>query len=407
MKSIFIDCSLGISGDMLASSLFDLGVPHSIFLDNLVSLNIDKNYKLKFKEGDSEGIKGIVCIKNEIQFKELSRSLNEIKNLLLDSSLNDYVKKKSIKVFEILAEAEAVVHGNQISDVHFHELGSIDSILDIVNVCSAIDFLKPYKIYFSNPPSGKGIVSTSHGPLPVPVPTVLEIARQNEIPLMVLDDKYFGEITTPTGIALIATFIDKFGQPSNLNIQNIGIGLGSKNISRPNFLRILLIDENDDYMENNKPSNETIISQEAWIDDSTPEDVAVLIDRLRSAGAIDVISYSVDMKKNRKGICIQAIVYPNHKNLLREVWFNYSTTIGIRENTISRWILPRRIVSHKTKFGEVNVKQIMRPNGKTSIKIEHEDLSEITLKTGIPIEEIRQKLFIELSEFYELDDWLH
>jgi len=405
MKSIFIDCSLGISGDMLASALFDLGVPHSIFLDNLVSLNIDKNYKLKFEAGDSDGIKGIVCKKNEIQFKELSRSLNEIKNLLLDSSLNDYVKKKSIKVFEILAEAEAVVHGNQISDVHFHELGSIDSILDIVNVCSAIDFLKPYKIYFSNPPSGKGIVSTSHGPLPVPVPTVLEIARQNEIPLMVLDDKYFGEITTPTGIALIATFIDKFRQPSNLNIQNIGIGLGSKNISRPNFLRILLIDENDDYMENNKPSNENIISQEAWIDDSTPEDVAVLIDRLRSAGAIDVICYSVDMKKNRKGICIQAIVYPKHKNLLREVWFNYSTTIGIRENKISRWILPRRIVSHKTKFGTVNVKQAMRPNGQNSIKIEHKDLTRITLNTGIPIEEIRQKLIIELSEFYEIDDW--
>ena len=262
-----------------------------------------------------------------------------------------------------------------------------------------------YKIYFSNPPSGKGIVSTSHGPLPVPVPTVLEIARQNKIPLMVLDDKYFGEITTPTGIALIATFIDKFGQPSNLNIQNIGIGLGSKNISRPNFLRILLIDENDDYMENNKPSNETIISQEAWIDDSTPEDVAVLIDRLRSAGAIDVICYSVDMKKNRKGICIQAIVYPKHKNLLREVWFNYSTTIGIRENKISRWILPRRTVSHKTKFGTVNVKQVMRPNGKNSIKIEHKDLTRITLNTGIPIEEIRQKLIIELSEFYQIDDW--
>ena len=404
MKSIFIDCSLGISGDMLASAFFNLGVPHSIFLDNLVSLNIDKNYKLKFNEGDSEGIKGIVCTKSEIQFKELSRNLNEIKNLLLDSSLNDYVKKKSIKVFEILAEAEAVVHGHQISDVHFHELGSMDSILDIVNVCSAIDFLKPYKIYFSNPPSGKGIVSTSHGPLPVPVPTVLEIARQNKIPLMVLDDKYFGEITTPTGIALIATFIDKFGQPGNINIQNIGIGLGIKSISRPNFLRILLIDENDENIENNKPSYETIISQEAWIDDSTPEDVAVLIDRLRSAGAIDVICYSVDMKKNRKGICIQAIVYPKHKNLLREVWFNYSTTIGIRENKISRWILPRRTVSHKTKFGTVNVKQAMRPNGQNSIKIEHKDLTRITLNTGIPIEEIRQKLIIELSKFYEIDD---
>ncbi len=404
MKSIFIDCGLGISGDMLASALLDLGVPKSIFLDNLVSLNIDRNYNFKFNEGDSEGIKGIVFTKTKIQFKESSRSLNDIKNLLLDSSLNDYVKKKSIRVFEILAEAEAVVHGNEISDVHFHELGAMDSILDVVNVCSAIDFLKPYNIYFSKPPSGKGIVSTSHGLLPVPVPTVLEIARQKKISLTVLDDKYFGEITTPTGIALIATFIDKLGQPDQINIKKIGIGLGCKNISRPNFLRVLLIDENDDFIDNNKPSYETIISQEAWIDDSTPEDVAVLIERLRSAGAIDVICYSVDMKKNRKGICIQAIVYPKHKNLVREIWFNYSTTIGIRENKISRWILPRRTVNHITKFGTVNVKQVMRPNGQTSIKIEHKDLAQISLNTGIPIEEIRQKLIIELSQFYELDD---
>ncbi len=405
MKSIFIDCSLGISGDMLASAFFDLGVPYSIFSDNLINLNIDKEYNLEFNEGDSQGIKGIICTKTEIQCKELSRSLNDVKNLLLNSRLNDYVKKKSIKVFETLAEAEAIIHGKKISDVHFHELGSIDSILDIVNVCSSIDFLKPDNIYFSNPPAGKGIVSTLHGLLPVPVPTVLEIARQKKIPLTVLDDKYFGEITTPTGIALIATFKDNFGQPDKINIKKIGIGLGSKNISRPNFLRVMLIDENSDYIENNQPSYENIISQEAWIDDSTPEDVAVLIERLRSAGAIDVVCYSVDMKKNRKGICIQAIVYPKNKNLLREVWFNYSTTIGIRENKISRWILPRRTVSHKTKFGIVNIKQAMRPNGQASIKIEHKDLTKITLNTGIPIDEIRQKLIIELSEFYELDDW--
>ena len=406
MKSIFIDCALGISGDMLASALIDLGVPQSILLDNLVSLNIEKSFNLEFNEGDTEGIKGIVCMKTEIQFKELFRSLNDVKNLLLDSSLNEYVKKKSIRVFEILAEAEAIVHGKEISDVHFHELGSIDSILDIVNVCSAIDFLNPDKIYFSNPPAGKGIVSTLHGALPVPVPTVLEIARQNRIPLMAIEDKYFGEITTPTGIALIATFVDKFDQLDNMKIKKIGIGLGTKNISRPNFLRALLIEMNDDYKENNNnPVCETIISQEAWIDDSTPEDIAILIERLRAAGAIDVVCYSVDMKKNRKGICIKAIVSLQNQTLLRDVWFNYSTTIGLRENKINRWILPRRTISHKTKFGEVNVKQAIRPNGTVSIKMEHKDLTKISLNTGVPIEEIRQELYIELSELYELDDW--
>ncbi len=406
MKSIFIDCVLGISGDMLASALFDLGVPQYIFLDNLEKLNIDKNYKFEFIETDSEGVKGIVCIKNEIEDSQLSRSFNEVKNLLSESSLNDNVKENSIKVFEILAKAETVVHGKEISDVHFHEIGSIGSVVDIVNVCSAIDFLKPDKIYFSNPPAGKGVVSTSHGILPVPVPTVLEIARQNKISLIAIEDKYFGEITTPTGMALIAAFVDKFGQPNNLTIKNIGVGVGLKNISRPNFLRALLLDSGYEYKENNNdPFCENIICQEAWIDDSTPEDIAVLIERLRAAGAIDIVSYSVDMKKNRKGICIKAIVYPKHKNSLRDAWLNFSTTIGIRENKISRWVLPRRTVTHKTKFGVVNVKQIMRPSGKISYKVDHKDLNQITLETGIPIEEVRQRLFIELSDFYESEDW--
>ena len=401
MKSIFIDCSLGISGDMLASALIDLGVPQSIFVDNVANLKIDDNYNINFEEADSNGIRGILCKKNKIQLKESSRSFNYIKNFIRSSSLNDSVKEKSIKVFEILAESEAIVHGTEILDVHFHELASIDSIIDIVNVCSAIDFLKPDKIYFSNPPAGKGVVSTSHGLVPVPVPTVLEIAKQNEIPLMVLDDKYLGEITTPTGIALLAAFADKEEQLEKINIKKIGVGLGQKDISRPNFLRVLLIDNDD----NNKLVYENIISQEAWIDDSTPEDIAILIERLRFAGAIDVICHSVDMKKNRKGICIQAIVHTVNQKLLREVWFNYSTTLGLRENKISRWILPRRIVRHKTTFGEINFKQAIRPNGQISIKIEHIDLAQISLNTGIAIEEIRQKLFIELSEFYKPDDW--
>ena len=401
MKSIFIDCSLGISGDMLASALIDLGVPQSIFVDNVANLKIDDNYNINFEEADSNGIRGILCKKNKIQLKESSRSFNYIKNFIRSSSLNDSVKEKSIKVFEILAESEAIVHGTEILDVHFHELASIDSIIDIVNVCSAIDFLKPDKIYFSNPPAGKGVVSTSHGLVPVPVPTVLEIAKQNEIPLMVLDDKYLGEITTPTGIALLAAFVDKGEQLEKINIKKIGVGLGQKDISRPNFLRVLLIDNDD----NNKLVYENIISQEAWIDDSTPEDIAILIERLRFAGAIDVICHSVDMKKNRKGICIQAIVHTVNQKLLREVWFNYSTTLGLRENKISRWILPRRIVRHKTTFGEINFKQAIRPNGQISIKIEHIDLAQISLNTGIAIEEIRHKLFIELSEFYKLDHW--
>tara|TARA_Y100001968_G_scaffold213759_1_gene196692 strand:+ start:838 stop:2064 length:1227 start_codon:yes stop_codon:yes gene_type:complete len=405
MKSIFVDCSLGISGDMLASALFDVGVPKSIFLDNLANLKVDKYYNIRFVEGKSGGIKGILCNKSELKNEGLSRSFNDIRKLILCSTLSDYVKEKSIKVFEILAEAESIVHGTETVDVHFHELGSVDSIIDIVNVCAAIDFLKPEKIYFSDPPAGKGLVHTSHGLLPVPVPTVLEIAKQNKIPLVLFEDKFIGELTTPTGIALIAAFLNDVEKVDNMNIKKVGIGLGHKNISRPNFLRVLLLDTIDNNMDNlNESFYETIISQEAWIDDSTPEDIAILVDRLRANGAIDVVCHSVDMKKNRKGICIQAIVSPENVTLLREVWFNYSTTIGLKENKINRWKLPRRIVKHKTKFGLINIKQVVRPNGKISLKIEHKDLVKISYSKGIPIEEIRQKLFMELSDHYEFED---
>tara|TARA_Y100001968_G_scaffold94604_1_gene84964 strand:+ start:1148 stop:2377 length:1230 start_codon:yes stop_codon:yes gene_type:complete len=407
MKFIIVDCGLGISGDMLAAALFDLGVSNCIFENNLLNLKVNKNFNLNFKETMSEGIKGIVCEKGEIEDKT-TRSFKDIKTIILDSDLNDFIKTKAIRVFQILVEAESNVHGLDFADVHLHELGSMDSIVDIVNVCSAIDFLGPEKIFFSSPPTGSGIISSSHGLLPVPVPTVLEIAKNYDIPLVAFDDKYIGEITTPTGIALIAAFANKTKKPLDLNIKKIGVGVGQKKFHRPNFLRVILTDSTDDYKVNeisNNLINETIVSQEAWIDDSSPEDISLLIDRLRKAGAIDVACHSIDMKKNRKGICIKVIVSSDNQSRLREVWFNYSTTLGLREQEINRWIIPRQTLKCKTSLGEISLKKAMRPNGQISVKIEHNDLKRISSKNGIPIDKIRQKLFMELSELYEIEDY--
>ncbi len=409
MNSIFIDCSIGISGDMIASALFDLGVPKNVFEENLFNLKIHKYSNITFNVERSKGIKGIRSSIKTTQEKELSRSLNDIKEILSSSNLNKFVKKKAVKVFEILAKAEANVHGLNISNVHFHEIGSIDSLIDVVNVCSAIDYLKPHRVYFEKPPAGTGTVSTSHGILPLPVPTVLEIARQNKIPLVCFDSVSSGEITTPTGIALMAAFVDKIGQPSSMDIKEIGIGLGHKDISRPNFLRAIMFSDGENQFlnkeEKNRPVYQPIVFQEAWIDDATPEDIAALIARLRDSGAIEVASQSIDMKKGRKGISIKVI--SDHENVfsLREVWFNYSSTLGLRESEINRWVLPRRICKYETNFGEITFKQSQRPNGKILVKPEHQDLLEISLETGIPIEEIRQKIFMELTEFDQVDDW--
>ncbi len=409
MNSIFIDCSIGISGDMIASALFDLGVPKTIFEENLVNLKIHNYFNIFFNAEHSKGIKGIRSSLRTIEEKEFPRSLNDIKEILISSNLNKYVKEKAIKVFEVLAKAEADVHGLNISNVQFHEIGSIDSLIDVVNVCSAIDYLKPHKVYFERPPAGSGIVSTSHGVLPVPVPTVLEIARQNKIPLVCIDELGSGEITTPTGIALIAVFVDKIGQPSSMDIKEIGIGLGHKDISRPNFLRAIMFSDCENQFsnkeENNRPICQLIAFQEAWIDDATPEDIAVLIERLRASGAIEVASQSIDMKKGRKGICIKVISDPKNVFSLREVWFNYSSTLGLRELEINRWVLPRRICKYETTFGKITFKQSKKPNGKMLVKPEHQDLLKISSETGISIEEIRQQVFMELTELDENDDW--
>ena len=409
MNSIFIDCSIGISGDMISSAFFDLGVPKSVFEKNLVNLKIHNFSNVVFKAEHSKGIKGIRSSIKGIKDKEVFRSLNDIKEILICSDLNQYIKEKAINVFEILAKAEAHVHGLNISNVHFHEIGSIDSLIDVVNVCSAIDYLKPHMVYFEKPPAGSGTVSTSHGVLPVPVPTVLEIARQNKIPLVGSDAFSSGEITTPTGIALMAVFVDKIGQPSSIDVKDIGIGLGHKDMNRPNFLRAIMFSECENKFsnkeENNRPTYQLIVLQEAWIDDATPEDIAALIERLRGSGAIEVASQSIDMKKGRKGICIKVISHPKNVFALREVWFNYSSTIGLRESEINRWILPRRIFKYQTTFGEITFKQSKKPNGKMLVKPEHQDLLDISLKTGISIEEIRQKVFMELREFDEIEDW--
>lgn len=409
MNSIFIDCSIGISGDMIASALFDLGVPKNIFEVNLVNLKIHNYCNLIFSSEHSKGIKGIRSSIKVIQEKELFRTLDDIKKILISSSLNKYTKEKAIKVFEVLAKAEASVHGVHTSNVHFHEIGSIDSLIDVVNVCSAIDYLRPDRVYFEKPPTGSGTISTSHGVLPVPVPTVLEIARQNEIPLVSLNASCSGEITTPTGIALMAVFADKIGQPLFMDIRKIGVGLGHKDFLHPNFLRAIMFRDCENQFsnkeDNNRPICQPIVIQEAWIDDSTPEDIAILIERLRNSGAIDVASQSVDMKKGRKGVCIKVISDPKKVFSLREVWFNYSSTLGLRESEINRWVLPRHSCKYNTTFGKITFKHSIKPNGQILVKPEHQDLLEISLKTGISIEEIRQKVFMELTEFDEVDHW--
>ncbi len=407
MNTLFIDCPTGLSGDMLLAAFLDLGVPEKVVQKPLNSIGLSNSYRMKILEERSYGIRGkkIEIVEND-NFNQ-SRKWKDIRKLISNADWNQSLKSKVNMVFKSLAEAESFVHGIDIEKVHFHEIGALDSLIDIISVCAAIDYLGPKEIICSNPPTGSGKIATSHGTLPVPVPAVVELAKRHNIKL-IYDDSYpKAELTTPTGIALMAIFATRFGNPSSLLIDSIGIGLGHRDIYRPNFLRVFQIKINPESSANQLQglSFESLIVQEAWIDDSTPEDISNFCDQLRLSGAIEVVTQSIQMKKNRTGTLITAITTHERVNDLRMTWLNLGTTIGLRERFDSRWVLPRRTGICTTSLGPVLVKQVMRPNKNLTIKVEHDELVRLSKEKNKSLEEIRKEVIKCDATFKPNEDW--
>tara|TARA_Y100001968_G_scaffold332374_1_gene390301 strand:- start:51 stop:1274 length:1224 start_codon:yes stop_codon:yes gene_type:complete len=405
MNSIFIDCSNGVSGDMLLAGFLDLGIPKDLIIEPINSIGLESSYLLEVKEHSSGGLRGkkVEVIQKERPLKE--RRWKYIKELINKATWKETLRSKVLSVFQMLAEVEASVHGCEIENVHFHELGSIDSLVDIIGVCAAIDYLNANTFICSNPPAGSGRVMTSHGYLPVPVPAVVEIARRHQIELVVDELHPKSELTTPTGLALMAVLADKFGFPSSLSISSIGIGIGHKNFDQPNILRVFKLNSNAEEKVNNDPKWEEIILHEAWIDDSSPEDISNFCNELRAAGALEVVHQPVQMKKDRQGILITSISRKDNLVKLRNLWFSLSTTIGLRERIEGRWVLPRRCGFCTTSLGKIRVKQVLRINGEITLKPEHDDLIRLSKESGKGIDEIRSLVYISDSSFLATEDW--
>ncbi len=403
-NTLVIDCSRGLSSDMLLSAFYDLGIPRNIIDENLIKLDLNPKTKIFFDESKSIGIRGVrtsISVFNDIKFP--SRWI-DLKALIENSRLNDYVKSKVLGVFLLLAEAEASVHGVLLDEVHFHEIASVESFIEVASIFSIIEFLKPYKVFCSIPPAGSGTVKCSHGYLPVPVPTVLEIARKSKIPLSGSVKSLDGELTTPTGIALLSILSNEIGQPLNMVVTRIGVGLGHRDTSSPNFLRVYEI--NNHKYDFKEMIRQVIVCQEAWIDDATSEDIAFLTNELRKAGAIEVVCQSINMKKNRQGMSIKALVYPENAHSLRMIWFTKSSTLGFRETEESRWVLPRRKGRCKTSsYGEISFKEVLHPNGELTMKPEQDEVIRISLQTGKSLDQIRKQILIEAKDFISEEDF--
>ena len=388
MSALHIDCPTGLAGDMLLAGLIDLGVDRAVIDAPLAALGLAGRYQLTIEEARSAGFRGKRITVLGLEREPPSRHWAGIRRQIEASALEASLQQRVLAVFTALAEAEAAVHGTAPEQVHFHEVGAIDALVDVVGVCAALEHLKPTSISCNPPPSGRGSVRTAHGVLPVPVPAVLELARRHSIPLHQPADLPPGELTTPTGLALMAVLADRFSPPHSFVPAAIGVGLGHRELDRPNLLRICRL-QSSAAETGPMPRWQPLVVQEAWIDDASGEDVAMLVKRLRQAGAVDTAVMPVQMKKGRAGHAITALVLPDHAEAVRRVWFALGSSIGLRERQQGRWLLPRRAGTLTTPWGVLRAKQVLRPDGRSTAKPEADDLQRLSAETGCAIDALR------------------
>ena len=404
---IFIECSPGISGDMLLGAFYDLGVPKKVIEQPLIDLGLTDLYNLEFRESQSCSIRGIKAKIDNSDCVPTKRDWRSIKELILNGNLEEKLQKIVLEVFDLLASAEGKVHGIEPEEVHFHEIGAIDSLVDIIGVCAAFNYLNPNKVYCNEPMLGKGFVNTEHGKLSVPPPAVIEIIRKKNIKVLSCFDSIEGELSTPTGIALLSNLVDYLQPPKKYTVNSYGVGVGHLKFPFPNLVRVYKVTPFEDFPENKQinPRCEEISIQEAWIDDQTPEDISNFVEKLRIEGAYDVSYQSINMKKDRIGFSIQAILPKEKRAHFRRLWFDYSNTIGVRERIQSRWILLRRRGECLTSFGNIKVKQTLKPDGSITLKPENDEVLRLKLKHKISTEEIRKLIKESDKKFKAFENW--
>lgn len=332
------------------------------------------------------------------------RNLPQIEKLINEANLPDRVAQWSLDVFRKLAIAEGAVHGIEPSEVHFHEVGAVDAIVDIIGTCLGLDYLKIDRIYCSPLPTGGGTVRAAHGILPVPVPAVLKLFSARQVP--VYSNGIDRELVTPTGAAIAVTLASEFGAAPQMQLEQIGLGAGTIELPIPNILRLWLGTETataatttsavrPEYLE----SIEVLTTQ---IDDLNPQAIGYIFDRLFAAGAVDVFTQPIGMKKSRSGILLTAICPLNKADDCQRVIFSETSTLGIRHDRQTRSILPREIHSVTTKYGTIRVKvarnNLIDDNSIVNIQPEYEDCAAIAQEHQIPWKDVHQ---LALMAWYE------
>lgn len=424
MRVLYFDCFSGISGDMTLGALLDLGLDSKAFLQELDKLKVD-GYSIEIKKVVKNGITGTdvnVILHDECEeprhenghshdhhhdhehdhehlhdndhdhdhshghehthsHSHQERNLADIENIINMSSLKPAVKAMSTRIFREIARAEAKVHGKDINEVHFHEVGAIDSIVDIIGACICIDMLGVERIYASELHEGKGFVKCAHGLLPVPVPAVMEMLCNSKIPLVTENIPF--ELVTPTGIGILKMTCSAFGKMPPMSIEKTGYGMGKRNTGHFNALRAVV---GTLYEQDNVPNDEISIL-ETNIDNMSPEILGYTMEKLLDTGALDVYYTPIYMKKNRPSVMLTVLTKCGDEKKFSDVIFSETSTLGIRVKRSARFCMNREFVKVNTMYGDVRVK-VASMGDIHKFAPEYEDCKSIAVKNGIPITKV-------------------
>ena len=397
MKLLYFDCFAGAAGDMILGALIDAGLPLSDLQHALGSLGLDGWHlsadrvmkcgiaATKFHVHEASGHHGHhhPDVAGQHTHDHTHRSVAEIKHLIDHSTLSDGGKARAKKLFDRLAEAEAAIHNMPVEKIHLHEVGELDSIIDIVGAVFALEWFAADRIVCSAINVGSGTVRTAHGVLPVPAPATVRLLGKAPVYGRAID----AELLTPTGALILSDYADQFGPMPPMRIQSTGYGAGDRDLDgMPNVVRVIV-------GEDSTTESRRVVVIECEIDDMNPQIFGVLMDRLQKAGALDVFYGSVQMKKNRPGTLVTVVAHPDHREVLTDLLFRETTTIGVRYVEMERACLDRESVDVDTPLGPVRFKVARRDGLILNAQPEFDDIARIASGCDLPIKEVQAIAF--------------
>lgn len=387
MRTLYFDCFAGASGDMILGAMVAAGVDPTVLSEQLSRLNVD-GFNLNVETVTRSGLSATYA-KVETAHEHKHRHLSDIKKIIESSGVSDKAKALSIEIFTRLAEAEAKVHNELVEHVHFHEVGALDAIVDIVGAAICFDLLKIDRFVSSPLHVGSGTIEMAHGRFPVPPPAVAELLKG--VPFYSTD--IAGELLTPTGAAIITTVCKEFGPLPQMTTEAVGYGAGTRQYKDfPNVLRVLLGDT-----ETGAASDERLWMIETNIDDMSPQLLGHVMDRAFELGALDCYFTPVQMKKNRPGVLLSVLCEGDRKELLLNLMFTETTTLGVRSYEVERRALRRSFTQVETAYGPIGVK-VAHLNGHVVNEMpEFEDVRAAATKAGVPLKVVEDAVRAALS----------